>query len=315
MCVYVCVCVCMCMCVCICVYVSCVCMCVCMCVYVHVCVCMLFVDLRKAYDSVPTAALWFALQRRGVPDVMIELLRSLHDGMSATVIAGGGRSEPFSVHNGLRQGCTIAPNMFVLYFSFVIDRWLSRCQAAGVEVQFKLGGKLVGERTRRPSSFVMSKCLFTDDVALVCSCRENMVLAAQMFDKVAGDSDLTLSVPKTKLLVAGTGLTSDDLASLELDEGVVDVVDQFKYLGSLVEARGGMVAEVRNRIAQASGAFGSLRNSVFIASDLTLETKRMVYQSWCWGYCCMVLKPGPLPRSWLESWTVSTDTVFVVFWV
>ena len=47
-----------------------------------------------------------------------------------------------------------------------------------------------------------------------------------MFDKVAGNSGLALSVPKTKLLVAGTGLTSDDLAPLELDEGVVDVVDQ-----------------------------------------------------------------------------------------
>ena len=58
-----------------------------------------------------------------------------------------------------------------------------------------------------------------------------------------------------------------------------DVVDQFKYLESLVEARGGMVAEVSNRIAQASRAFDSLRNSVFTASDLTLETKRMVYRS------------------------------------
>ena len=98
-----------------------------------------------------------------------------------------------------------------------------------------------------------------------------------MFDEVAGESGLTLSVPKAKLLVAGTGLASNDLATLKLDEGVVDVVDQFKYLGSLVEARGGMVAEVNNRIAQASRAFGSLRNSVFTASDLTLETKRMLY--------------------------------------
>ena len=101
---------------------------------------------------------------------MIELVQSLHDGMSATVTVRGGKSEPFSVQNGLHQGCTIAPILFILYFGLVIDRWLSQCQAVGVEVQFRLGGKLVRERTRRPSSFVLSECLFADDDALVCSC-------------------------------------------------------------------------------------------------------------------------------------------------
>ena len=73
--------------------------------------------------------------------------------------------------------------------------------------------------------------------------------------------------------VAGIGLADDDLAPLELGGGVVEVVEQFKYLGSLVEACGG---EVSCRIAQAFGTFGSLCDSVFIASDLTMETKRTV---------------------------------------
>ena len=49
----------------------------------------------------------------------------------------------------------------------MIDRWLSQCHIAGVQVQFKLGGKLVGERTKRPSYFVLSECVFTDDATLV----------------------------------------------------------------------------------------------------------------------------------------------------
>ena len=57
---------------------------------------VVFVDLCKAYDSVHRGAL---LQNYGVPNVMIELLLSLHDGMSATVIVGDGRSEPFSIWN------------------------------------------------------------------------------------------------------------------------------------------------------------------------------------------------------------------------
>ena len=73
---------------------------------------LLFVDLCKAYDSVPRAAFWCALRKYGVADVMIELIWSLHDGMSATVTVGGGWSEPFLVQNGLRQGCTIAPTVY-----------------------------------------------------------------------------------------------------------------------------------------------------------------------------------------------------------
>ena len=40
-----------------------------------------------------------------------------------------------------------------------------------------------------------------------------------------------------------------------------------------------MVGEINIRIAQAVRTFGSLCRSVFIASDLTMETKRMVYRS------------------------------------
>ena len=65
-------------------------------------------------------------------------------------------------------------------------------------MQFKMGGKLIGERTRKPNSFALSECLFAGDAALMCSCREHMVLAARIFDEVATENGLTLSVPKTK---------------------------------------------------------------------------------------------------------------------
>ena len=39
---------------------------------------LLFIDLRKAYDSVPRAAMWLALGKLGVPDSIIELIRSFH---------------------------------------------------------------------------------------------------------------------------------------------------------------------------------------------------------------------------------------------
>jgi len=83
---------------------------------------------------------------------------------------------------------------------------------------------------------VLSECLSAHNADLACSSREDVVLAARIFDEVTGGLGLTLSVPKTKLLVTRIGLTDGDLVPLELDGIVVEVVDKFKYLGSLVEA-------------------------------------------------------------------------------
>eukprot|EP00117_Sycon_ciliatum_P038167 scpid28799/ scgid28415/ Transposon TX1 uncharacterized 149 kDa protein; ORF 2 len=72
---------------------------------------VLFVDLRKAYDSIPRAGLWLALEKCGVPPKMLSLIQFLHNGMLAHVRVGNGRSSEFEVRNGLRQGCTLAPIM------------------------------------------------------------------------------------------------------------------------------------------------------------------------------------------------------------
>ena len=113
-------------------------------------------------------------------------------------------------------------------------------------------------------------------------------------------------------MVAGIGLTNDNSALLELGEGVVGVVEQFKYLELVVEEYGGLVGEVSYRIAQASRTFGSQCESLFTASDLTMESKRMVYRSIVLGE---LMKPGRPLRSWLVSWTGFTDIVFAAFWV
>ena len=75
---------------------------------------LLFVDLRKAYDSVPWQALWCVLWKYGVPDSLADLVRSFHDGMAATKAVGGEEAPPFELRNGLCQGCTIAPTLFIL---------------------------------------------------------------------------------------------------------------------------------------------------------------------------------------------------------
>ena len=50
---------------------------------------VLFIDLKKAYDSVPRSALWDVLKKYDVPPTMLSIIRSFHDGMLAQVRVGG----------------------------------------------------------------------------------------------------------------------------------------------------------------------------------------------------------------------------------
>ena len=69
-------------------------------------------DLSKAYDSVPHAALWIALWKLGVPENVIDLVKSFHEDMKVRVRIDG---KPLKVTNGLRQGCTLAPTLVNIY--------------------------------------------------------------------------------------------------------------------------------------------------------------------------------------------------------
>ena len=84
---------------------------------------LLFVGLRKAYDSVPREALWKVLVKYGIPLILVNIIRSLHDGMRAEVIANSSTTPEIKVTNGFRQGCTITPTLFNLCFNLVIEQW------------------------------------------------------------------------------------------------------------------------------------------------------------------------------------------------
>ncbi|VDM02547.1 unnamed protein product [Schistocephalus solidus] len=76
-----------------------------------------FVDLTKAFDTVNRDGLWKVRQKFGCLERFMHTVRQLHDGMTARVIDNGTVSEAFAVTNGVKQGCVLFPNLFILMFS------------------------------------------------------------------------------------------------------------------------------------------------------------------------------------------------------
>jgi hypothetical protein len=102
----------------------------------------LFIDLRKAYNSVPRAAIWLVL---GVPEPTIKLIKYFYQDTRITIRVDGDTLNEIDVTNGLRQGCCLAPVLFNLYACKLVERWTDRIEhinGVGAQLSFKLDGKL-----------------------------------------------------------------------------------------------------------------------------------------------------------------------------
>ena len=152
---------------------------------------------------------------------MLSMIRSFHEGMTAVVRVVDDITDDIEVTNGLRQGCTLAPTLFNLYFSAMVACWRARCPQAGVIVRYRAGGKLVGDRTAkcRLREVRVTESKFADDVAVYTATREMLEEVVGEFVRTAADWGLTVSLEKTKLLAMGKQLKPEDNLPVQLDGG------------------------------------------------------------------------------------------------
>ena len=99
------------------------------------------------------------------------------------------------------------------------------------------------------------------------------------YTDVARAFGLTVSIQKTKLMVTGDNITEEEKAPILVGTSMIECVDAFTYLGSVVTSNARMDAQVDRRIASASRAFGALCQAVFKDRNLNITTKQRVYQA------------------------------------
>ena len=76
-----------------------------------------FIDLKRAFDSVPHSALFDKLDALGVRGRFLSTLKSLYSNSSAVVRSGNVVSAPFPTCTGVRQGDPLSPLLFDLFIN------------------------------------------------------------------------------------------------------------------------------------------------------------------------------------------------------
>ena len=196
-----------------------------------------FIDLKKAFDTVDHGILLAKLDHYGVRGSTLTLLQSHLEGRSQYVVYGGVESERGRVECGVPQGSVLGPLFFLLY----VNDMVRACEG-------------------------LDPVLFADDTNIYA---EDAVLE-RLFEKVNRGLEalgrwfrcnrLTLNLKKTEFIYFG-GSRGQDLGNLRLTVGgeVIKRVGGARFLGVWVDE--GLrwtahIEKVRSKMGQLLGVLG-----------------------------------------------------------
>ena len=158
---------------------------------------MVFVDLTKAFDTVNRDALWKLLKKLGIPDKMLTVIISFHYVMKAAVLSDREISDSFDVKNGTKQGCVMAPVLFALIFSVMLQHAYGD-DDTGVTFQFRTSGGLFNHQRFQAKillrTSIIRDLLFADDAALVATSFDKAQELAKRFSNACKAFGLTTNI-------------------------------------------------------------------------------------------------------------------------
>jgi len=119
---------------------------------------VVFIDLVKAFDSVPRDGLYKMLQKMTLPESLRTLIIALHTDFMVKIKSGLEDVET-SYTTRVKQGDSLAPILFLLYFQMCIEILDSRWTVAKPSFVFKMDGRPMKGGAHRWSS--SSQCMQT----------------------------------------------------------------------------------------------------------------------------------------------------------
>lgn len=242
---------------------------------------IVFVDFTKAFDTVGRTGLWKLLRKYGCPEKFTSMIESLHTGMKANVSDRGESSETFDVTNGVKQGCVLAPTLFSIFLSAMLEEAFQG-MTDGVYIQSRQDADLFNAthfKARTKSTLVLIReLLFADDSALLAHSPQEMQRIINAFSDASKKFGLKINIKKTEVLYQPNSSITQEV-DITVDGIKLNSVPEFTYLGSTVAKDGRIDAELQRRMAKASASFGRLRQRLWNNHHVSMKVKGKIYRA------------------------------------
>ncbi|CAI5473555.1 unnamed protein product [Closterium sp. Yama58-4] len=149
---------------------------------------LLLVDFKKAFDFVSRGYLFRTLRAMGFPERLVRWVEGLHAGTQTRLLVNGWMGEGVEVVSGVRQGCPLAPYLFLCAVEPLAQMVLKR----------KLGISKASER--------LAYIGHADDTTLVLEGKQQIIRAEQVLAKFELTSGLATNRDKSVILPLGNNL-------------------------------------------------------------------------------------------------------------
>ena len=115
-------------------------------------------DGEKAYDRVQHGWIHAVLERMGFPESFRKLIYVTLSGLTSRVKVNGVLGTPFRLLNSVKQGCPLAPYLYILSVQPLLDTLDASCTFRGVIIPGRLGD--------RSAPFEVRVAAYADDLAI-----------------------------------------------------------------------------------------------------------------------------------------------------
>jgi hypothetical protein len=201
----------------------------------------LFIDFKKAYDSVRREALYNILIEFGIPRKMVGLIKMCLSETYSTVRIGKNLSDKFSIEDGLKQGDALSP----LLFNFALEY-------AIMSVKEDQEGLILNGTHQ----FLA----YADDVNIVGENIDTIQRNAKSLLDANKEAGVEVNPEKIKYMLVSRCQKAGQMQGIKIGNRSFESLAKFKYLGTALTDQNCIHEEIKSRLNSGNACYHSVQN-------------------------------------------------------
>ena len=226
--------------------------------YLYTC----FVDFSKAFDSIWRKALVGKLSKIGLHGNFLEIIKSIYESTTNSIIYGDKLTKTFKSNIGVKQGDTLSTTLFNLYLNDLPNEFI-----------------FDGNDSVKIGQSDISCLLYADDLIIMATSPEALQKCITKLEQYCTKWKLEVNLKKTKVMIFNKQGSLIKKHKFSYKNNMIENVREYKYLGFLFTCSGSDQTGITNLLKQAKKAWFAIRYYLRKSENKHINTYLHIFES------------------------------------